>query len=47
MPYLPVIPTKIQFGVFGVPAFAQVATRTTLTPLSLGVNQIGIARKVT
>jgi 2-polyprenyl-3-methyl-5-hydroxy-6-metoxy-1,4-benzoquinol methylase len=46
VPYLPVIPTVIQFGVFGLPAFAQVVTRTTVTPLSLGVNQICIARKV-
>jgi 2-polyprenyl-3-methyl-5-hydroxy-6-metoxy-1,4-benzoquinol methylase len=46
VPYLPVIPTVVQFGMFGLPAFAQVVTRTTVTPLSLGVNQIGIARKV-
>jgi SAM-dependent methyltransferase len=46
VPYLPLIPKAIQFGMFGLPALAQVITRTTLTPLSLGVNQIGIARKV-
>ena len=46
VPYLPVIPTAIQFGLFGLPALVQVATRTTATPLSLGVNQIGIARKL-
>lgn len=44
-PYLPVIPRAVQFGLFGFPAFLQVITRTTLTPLSLGVNQIGIARR--
>jgi hypothetical protein len=31
--------------VFGAPAFAQVITRTTWIPLSLGVNQIAIAQK--
>jgi hypothetical protein len=40
------IPRVVQFGLFGLPAFAQVVTRTTLTPLSLGVNQIAIARKL-
>ena len=45
VPYLPVIPKMVQFGLFGVPALAQVLTRTTFTPLALGVNQIGIARK--
>jgi hypothetical protein len=46
VPYLPLIPRVVQFGLFGLPAFAQVVTRTTLTPLSLGVNQIAIARKL-
>ncbi|MBC7810735.1 MAG: class I SAM-dependent methyltransferase, partial [Burkholderiales bacterium] len=45
VPYLPVIPKVIQFGMFGLPALAQVFTRTTFTPLNMGVNQIGIARK--
>jgi SAM-dependent methyltransferase len=45
VPYFPLIPKIVQFGMFGLPAFAQVATRTTLTPLALGVNQIGIFRK--
>jgi 2-polyprenyl-3-methyl-5-hydroxy-6-metoxy-1,4-benzoquinol methylase len=45
VPYLPLIPKIIQFGMFGLPALAQVVTRTTWTPLRLGVNQIGIARK--
>jgi 2-polyprenyl-3-methyl-5-hydroxy-6-metoxy-1,4-benzoquinol methylase len=46
VPYLPVVPKIVQFGMFGIPALAQVVTRTTLTPLSMGVNQIGIFRKV-
>lgn len=45
VPYFPVIPKGVQFGVFGFPAFLQVVTRTTWTPLSMGVNQIGIFRK--
>ena len=46
VPYLPLIPKVVQFGVFGVPALFQVMTRTTWTPLTLGVNQICIARKI-
>ena len=45
-PYFPIIPKAIQFGIFGLPAFVQVVTRTTFTPLSLGVNQIAITRKM-
>jgi SAM-dependent methyltransferase len=45
VPYLPLLPKSIQFGLFGLPALAQVMTRTTLTPTSLGVNQINIMRK--
>jgi SAM-dependent methyltransferase len=45
VPYLPLIPAKLQFAIFGVPALFQVMTRTTWTPLTFGVNQIGIARK--
>jgi SAM-dependent methyltransferase len=45
VPYLPLLPKIVQFGLFGLPALAQVVTRTTLTPLTMGVNQIGIARK--
>lgn len=45
VPYFPLIPRIIQFGFFGLPALGQVITRTTWTPLALGVNQIGIARK--
>lgn len=47
VPYLPVLPRPIQFGLFGLPALFQVVTRTTYTPLAFGVNQIGIARKNT
>jgi len=45
VPYLPLLPKPLQFALFGLPALVQVLTRTTFTPLSLGVNQIGIARK--
>lgn len=45
VPYLPRVPTMLQFGVFGLPAFAQVMTRTTWTPLDWGVNQIVICRR--
>jgi len=45
VPYLPLIPTKLQFALFGWPAFLQVVTRTTFMPLALGVNQINIVRK--
>lgn len=45
VPYLPLIPKVIQFGLFGLPALAQVITQTTWTPLSMGVNQIGVALK--
>lgn len=46
VPYLPLLPKVVQFGMFGLPALAQVITRTTLTPLAFGVNQIGIFRKI-
>jgi len=46
VPYFPVIPKVVQFGVFGLPALAQVVTRTTFTPLAMGVNQVAVARKV-
>ncbi len=45
VPYLPLLPKGVQFGLFGLPALFQVLTRTTWTPLALGVNQIVIARK--
>lgn len=45
VPYLPVLPKGAQFALFGLPALAQVITQTTLTPLSMGVNQINIVRK--
>ena len=46
VPYLPLIPKPVQFGLFGLPALAQVVTRTTYTPTALGVNQINIAIKI-
>lgn len=46
VPYLPVLPTMIQFGLFGIPALLQVITQGTFIPLKHGVNQIMIARKV-
>lgn len=45
VPYFPVVPKIVQFGVLGLPALFQVMMRTTLTPLSMGVNQIAIVRK--
>ncbi len=45
VPYFPVIPKVIQFGLLGVPALFQVVSRTTWTPLTMGVNQIVVARK--
>lgn len=46
VPYLPKIPVSIQFAVFCFPALLQVLTQTAFNPLSLGVNQVCIARKV-
>lgn len=46
VPYMPIIPNALQFALFGLPAFLQVMTRTTFTPLTLGVNQINIMRKL-
>lgn len=45
VPYLPLLPKSLQFALFGFPAFLQVVTRSTWTPLALGVNQINIAHK--
>ncbi|NWF69569.1 MAG: class I SAM-dependent methyltransferase [Chloroflexi bacterium] len=45
VPYVPLLPKVVQFGLFGLPALLQVLTRTTWTPLSMGVNQIAIVRK--
>ena len=45
VPYLPVLPAPLQFGLFGFPAFVQVMTQATFIPLNQGVNQIMIARK--
>ena len=44
VPYLRHIPTPLQFAVFGLPAFAQVVSRSTMMPLDWGVNQVCIAR---
>jgi len=46
VPYIQGIPTSLQFAFFGLPAFAQVVTQTTLNPLTAGVNQVCIARKI-
>lgn len=46
VPYLPVLPKVVQFGLFGLPALAQVITRGTFIPLNQGVNQIVVARRV-
>jgi SAM-dependent methyltransferase len=44
VPYVPRIPTRIQFAIFGLPALVQVLTRTTHIPVARGVNQVCIAR---
>lgn len=46
VPYVPLLPAKLQFALFGFPALIQVLTRSTFMPLALGVNQIVIARKI-
>lgn len=46
VPYLPVLPKAVQFGLFGLPALLQVMTRSTFIPLDQGVNQIAIVRKI-
>ncbi|MCY3720405.1 MAG: class I SAM-dependent methyltransferase [Anaerolineaceae bacterium] len=46
VPYVPLLPVKLQFALFGFPALIQVLTRSTFMPLALGVNQIVIARKI-
>ncbi len=47
VPYVAGIPKSIQFALFGFPALIQVVTQTTFTPLTAGVNQVCIARKIT
>ena len=47
VPYLPRIPPRVQFAVFGLPALVQVLTRTTYVPLAHGVNQVCVARRRT
>jgi SAM-dependent methyltransferase len=44
VPYLPRIPTRIQFAILGLPALVQGLTRTTCVPLTAGVNQVCIAK---
>ncbi len=46
VPYLPILPKTIQFSIFGLPSLFQVLTASSSIPLSMGVNQIAIARKV-
>ena len=45
VPYLPLLPNKLQFALFGWPALLQVLVSGTIIPLDWGVNQIVIARK--
>ncbi len=45
VPYFRYVPKLVQFAVLGLPALFQVITRTTWTPLTLGVNQIAVTRK--
>lgn len=45
VPYLPLIPSSIQFALFGLPSLLQVLSGLALIPTSMGVNQIIIARK--
>ena len=45
VPYVPLVPTRIQFATLGLPALIQVVTRTTWTPVSMGVNQILICHR--
>ena len=44
VPYVPLLPTKLQFALFGWPALLQVLTRSAINPLDWGVNQIVVAR---
>lgn len=45
VPYLPLLPSSIQFALFGLPSLLQVISGLALIPTSMGVNQIIIARK--
>lgn len=45
VPYVPFLPKSLQFAIFGLPALAQVMTRTTFIPTRWGVNQINIMKK--
>jgi SAM-dependent methyltransferase len=46
VPYLKGVPTGLQFAFFGLPALVQVVTQTAINPLSWGVNQVCIARRL-
>jgi 2-polyprenyl-3-methyl-5-hydroxy-6-metoxy-1,4-benzoquinol methylase len=45
VPYLPLIPTSIQFALFGWPSLIQVVSGLPVIPVPFGVNLITIARK--
>lgn len=45
VPYLPLLPARLQFAVFGLPSALQVATGRCLLPTALGVNQVIVARR--
>jgi len=45
VPYLPLVPKSVQLALFGFPALVQVLTRTTFTPVALGVDQINVVRR--
>lgn len=40
VPYIRVVPARLQFAVLGLPALAQTLMRGTWTPVSMGVNQV-------
>lgn len=44
-PYFKWIPARLQFAILGVPALLQVLTRGMWMPVSLGVNQVLVARR--
>lgn len=45
VPYLPLIPTPVQFALFGWPSLLQVLSGRALIPTAWGVNTVTIARK--
>lgn len=44
VPYFRVVPAPVQLAILGLPALAQVLTTGTWMPVSLGVNQVLVAR---